>query len=141
AELWSRVGDDDAGAKIRAGLKAFGVDVRSVQSFDEGRTSTSGIIVDDAGERLIVGSRVIDKTYGTSWLPLARIRGAAAVLDDVRLLEGVRVAIERARKEGKPPILDADLAAREALTKVLAFTDCAPFSESALQDFTQQTDS
>src|SRR5512145_222494 len=48
-ELWSRTGDDDAGNKIRAGLKSAGVDVRSVQSFEDGRSSTSAIIVDDAG--------------------------------------------------------------------------------------------
>lgn len=140
AELWSRVGDDDAGAKIRAGLKSFGVDVRSVQSFEEGRTSTSAIIVDDAGERLIVGARDINMPSGTSWLPLERITGAAAVLGDVRWLEGLRVAFQRARKEGIPTVLDADLGAREALSEVLALTDYAIFSEPALKDFAQLPD-
>jgi len=134
-ELWSRVGDDEAAAKIRAGLKSFGVDVRSVQSFEEGRTSTSAIIVDDAGERLIVGARDINMPSGTSWLPLERISGAAAVLGDVRWLEGLRVVFERARKEGIPTVLDADLGAREALAEILALTDYAIFSEPALKDF------
>lgn len=135
AELWSRVGDDDAATKIRSGLKKAGVDVRSVQSFEEGRTSTSAIIVDDAGERLIVGARDINMPSGTSWLPLERISGAAAVLGDVRWLEGLRVAFERARKEGIPTVLDADLGAREALAEILALTDYAIFSEPALKDF------
>ena len=140
AELWSRVGDDDAGVKIRGGLKSAGVDVRSVQSFEEGRTSTSAIIVDDAGERLIVGARDINMPAGTSWLPLERISGAAAVLGDVRWLEGLRAAFDRARKEGIPTILDADLGAREALADVLPLTDYAIFSAPALEDFAPQPD-
>ena len=135
AELWSRVGDDDAAVKIRAGLKSLGVDVRSVQSFEEGRTSTSSIIVDDAGERLIVGARDINMPSGTSWLPLERIKGAGAVLGDVRWLEGLRVSFARARKEGVPTVLDADLGAREALAEVLELTDYAIFSAPALEDF------
>ena len=53
-ELWSRIGEDDAGVKIRTGLKAYGVDIRHVQMFEEGRSSTSAIIVDDQGERAIL---------------------------------------------------------------------------------------
>lgn len=138
AELWSRVGDDDAGVKIRAGLKAAGVDVRSVQSFEEGRSSTSAITVDSKGERLIVGARDINMPSGTSWLPLERIKGASAVLADVRWLEGLRVAFARARSEGIPTVLDADLGAREALVEVLALTDYAIFSAAALKDFAQE---
>jgi len=138
AELWSRVGDDDAGAKVRAGLRALGVDVRSLQSFEEGRTSTSAIIVDNAGERLIVGSRDINMPSGTSWLPLERIRDADAVLGDVRWLEAVRVAFTRARREGVPTVLDGDLGAREAMPELLAITDYAIFSQPALEDFLPQ---
>ena len=135
SELWSRVGDDDVGTKIRAGLKAAGVDVRSVQSFEDGRSSTSAIIVDDQGERMIVGARDINMPSGTSWLPLERIAGAGAVMADVRWLEGLRVAFSRARSEGIPTVLDADLGAREALSEVLALTDYAIFSAAALKDF------
>ena len=135
SELWSRVGDDDAGLKIKAGLKAAGVDARSVQSFEDGRSSTSAVVVDDKGERLIIGARDINMPSSTSWLPLERITGASAVLADVRWLEGLRVAFARARSEGIPTVLDADLGAREALTEVLALTDYAIFSAPALKDF------
>src|SRR5262249_39729284 len=46
AELWSRTGDDAAGAAVRAGLQAERVDVRYLQAFEGARTSTSAIIVD-----------------------------------------------------------------------------------------------
>jgi sulfofructose kinase len=134
-ELWSRIGEDDAGVKIRTGLKAYGVDVRHVQMFEEGRSSTSAIIVDDAGERLIVGNRDTNMPSGTSWLPLERVSKASAVLADVRWLEGLRALFSRARAEGIPTVLDADLGAREALGELLELTDHAIFSESALKDF------
>ncbi len=134
-ELWSRIGEDDAGVKIRTGLKAFGVDARYVQMFEEGRSSTSAIIVDDRGERLIVGNRDTNMPSGTSWLPLERISMAAAVLADVRWLEGLRAAFTQARADGVATVLDADLGAREALGEVLMLTDYAIFSEAALKDF------
>jgi sulfofructose kinase len=133
-ELWSRIGEDDVGVKIRLGLKAYGVDVRNVQSFEEGRSSTSAIIVDGKGERLIVGARDINMPSGTSWLPLERIGEAAAVIADLRWLEAARVVFERARKERVRTVLDVDLGAREALGEILALTDYAIFSEPALRD-------
>jgi sulfofructose kinase len=134
AELWSRVGDDAAAHAIRAGLKAEHVDVRWVQAFEGTRSSTSAIIVDDKGERLIVGQRDAGMPSGTSWLPLERIRQADAVLGDIRWLEGVRTSFGRARKDGVPTVLDVDLGAREALADLLRLTDYAILSEPALRD-------
>ncbi len=135
AELWSRTGDDAAGNTIRAGLKAERVDVRYVQGFEGARSSTSAIIVDGKGERLIVGQRDAGMPSGTSWLPLERVREADAVLGDVRWLEGLRAVFARARKEKVPTILDADLGAREALGGILKLTDYAIFSAPALREF------
>jgi sulfofructose kinase len=106
-----------------------------VLAFEEGRCSSSAIIVDSKGERLIVGARDTNMPSGTSWLPLERIAGAAAVVADMRWLEAVRVVFARARREGVPTVLDADLGAREALGEILALTDYAIFSELALRDF------
>jgi sulfofructose kinase len=135
AELWSRTGEDAAGNAIRAGLKAERVDVRYVQSFEGARSSTSAIIVDGKGERLIVGQRDAGMPSGTSWLPLERVKEADAVLADVRWLEGLRAVFTRARKENVPTILDADLGAREALTGILKLSDYAIFCAPALREF------
>ena len=135
AELWSRTGDDNAGATIRAGLKAEKVDIRYVQAFEEARSSTSAIIVDDAGERLIVGLRDAAIPSGTSWLPLERVTGADVVLADVRWLEGARALFRAAKKAGVPTVLDADLGAREALPGLLKQVDYAIFSAPALREF------
>ena len=134
-ELWSRIGEDNAGAIIRAGLKAEKVDVRYLEGFEDARSSTSAIIVDDRGERLIVGMRDTAIPSGTSWLPLERVQGAGAVLADLRWLEATRAVFGRARKEKVPTILDADLGAREALPDLLVLTDYAVFSAPALREF------
>jgi sulfofructose kinase len=135
AELWSRIGDDGAGATIRAGLKAERVDVRYMQSFEAARSSTSAIIVDGKGDRLIVGQRDAGMPSGTSWLPLERVKDADAVLGDLRWLEGLRATFARARKDGVPTVLDGDLGAREALPGILKLTDYAIFAAPALREF------
>lgn len=135
AELWSRIGDDAVGVSIRAGLKAEQVDVRYVQAFERARSSTSAIIVDDRGERFIVGQRDTGMPSDTSWLPLERVKEAGAVLGDLRWLEGVRAVFAAARKDKVPTILDADLGAREALVGLLNQTDFAIFSAPALREF------
>lgn len=139
-ELWSRVGGDDAGKRIRNGLQQAGVDVRYVETFDEGRSSTSAIIVDGSGERLIVGTRDINMPAGTSWLPIERVNNAALILADLRWLEAVRAVFARAKAANIPTILDADLGGRDALTEILALTDYAIFSEAALADYLPDLD-
>ena len=134
-ELWSRVGDDDNGVKVRRSLAAVNVDARYVQAFEDNRTSTSVILVDGAGERMIVGSRDVNMPSGTSWLPMERIDEAKVVLADLRWLEGARVVFEAARRAGVATVLDADLGGREALPELLALTDYAIFSAPALEEF------
>ena len=135
AELWSRIGDDAVGQSIKAGLKSERVDVRYVQAFEDARSSTSAVIVDDRGERLIVGQRDTGMPSSTEWLPLERVGEMHAVLGDVRWLEGIRAVFSRARQEGVPTILDADLGAREVLPEILALTDYAIFSRPALREY------
>jgi sulfofructose kinase len=140
-ELWSRTGDDNAGLAIRNGLKAEKVDIRYVHSFEEARSSTSAIIVDGAGERLIVGMRDTAIPSSTSWLPLERVSGANVVLADLRWLEATRAVFRAARAAGVPTVLDADLGAREALPELLQLVDYAVFSAPALRDLAKaQTD-
>jgi sulfofructose kinase len=134
-ELWSRVGDDDVGRLIRNGLKAAGVDVRYVQTFEDGRSSNAVVIVDGSGERIVIGARDVTMPTGTSWLPLERIAGAALVMADLRWVEAVRVVFERAREAGVPTLLDADLGGRDSLNDILALTDYAMFSHAALDEF------
>ena len=73
----------------------------------------------------------------SSWLPLERIAGAAAVLSDLRWLEGTRDAFKEARARGVPTLLDADLGGGVGalLAEFLGLTDYAIFSGPALDIF------
>ncbi len=134
-ELWSRVGADETGKRIRGYLSEDGVDATFVRQIPKGRSSTSAIIVDAQGERLIVGFRDPEQSSETSWLPLDRISEAAIVLGDLRWPEAVAVAFAAARKAGVLTLLDADLGGGEALPSLLPLTDYAIFAAPALDLF------
>jgi len=140
-ELWSRTGADSAGQRIHAFLEADGVDTRFVRTYEGARSSTSAVIVDQDGERLIIGERDHAMSMDSSWLPLERIAGAAAVLSDFRWVEGTRDAFREARARGVPTLLDADLGGGGALlAEFLCLADYAIFSGPALDDFAPHMD-
>lgn len=134
-ELWSRTGADTAGARIRAFLEEHGVDVSHVKVHEGARSSTSAVIVDAKGDRLIVGERDHAMSMDASWLPLERISSAAAVLSDLRWVEATRAAFTAARAHGVPTILDADLGGGGHLEEFLRLSDYAIFSGPALETF------
>jgi len=134
-ELWSRTGADSAGKRIHALLESEGVDIRYVRTYEGARSSTSAVIVDGKGERLIVGERDHAMSMDASWLPLDRVPGAAAVLSDLRWVEGTRAAFAAARAAGVPTLLDADLGGGGFLEEFLCLADYAIFSAPALDSF------
>ncbi len=134
-ELWSHTGADAASERIRAFLEADGVDVSYVRSHEGARSSTSAVIVDRKGDRLIIGERDHAMSMDAHWLPLERIAGAAAVLSDLRWVEGTRAAFATARSHGVPTLLDADLGGGGDLSEFLRLADYAIFSAPALETF------
>lgn len=134
-ELWSRTGADAAGARIRALLEAEGVDVEFVRAHEGARSSTSAVIVDSKGDRLIIGERDHAMSMDASWLPLERIAAAAVVVTDLRWVEGTLAAFTEARARGVPTLLDVDLGGGGHLDDFLCLADYAIFSAPALQAF------
>jgi len=134
-ELWSRTGADSAGTRIHAFLEQEGVDIRYVRTYEGARSSTSAVIVDGKGERLIIGERDHAMSMDASWLPLEHIAAAAAVLSDLRWVEGTRSAFTAAREAGIPTLLDADLGGGGFLEEFLCLADYAIFSAPALDGF------
>ncbi len=139
-ELWSRVGEDPAGYQIRNDLAADGVNIDHVKVFRGSRSSTSAILVDSSGERLIVGERDHAMSMDTAWLPLDRIEGAAAVLSDLRWFEATRAAFDAARRAGVPTIIDGDLGGGEHLSDFVELADYAIFSAAALETLLPDVD-
>ncbi len=134
-ELWSRTGGDSAGERIHKFLRADGVDTSYVRTYEHARSSTSAVIVDNDGERLIIGERDHAMPMEASWLPIERIAGAAAVVSDLRWVEGTREAFTAARANGVPTLLDADLGGGGLLAEFLCIADYAIFSAPALDAF------
>ena len=134
-ELWSRTGADSAGERIHAFLQQEGVDIRHVRTYEGARSSTSAVIVDGKGERLIIGERDHAMSMDASWLPLERVAEAAAVVSDLRWVEGTRAAFTAARAAGVPTLLDADLGGGGSLDEFLGLADYAIFSGPALDAF------
>jgi sulfofructose kinase len=132
--FWGRGGDDAAGHEMRSALSREGIDVKNFKLFAGGRSSVSGIIVDQSGERQIVNFRGNFPTEA-GWLPLDDVAGASAVLADPRWPEGAAALFGQARACGVPTILDADVAEAEVFERLLPLTDHAAFSEPALAGF------
>jgi sulfofructose kinase len=139
-ELWSRIGADEAGKKIHAFLEADGVDVRFLKTYQGARSSTSAVIVDGNGERLVVGERDHAMSLDAGWLPLDRIAGAAAVLSDLRWVEGTSAAFAEAHAHGVTTLIDADLGGGDVIADFLCLADYAIFSGPALDEFARGPD-
>ena len=135
AEFWGPAGDDAIADAMAADFARHAVDARYMHRVAERTSSHSVILVDAAGERLIVGLRGDVLRDDGGWLPFGRLQGAGALLADVRWPQGSRLALAAARKAGIPTILDGDTADRDTLRTLVAEVDYAVFSEPGFAAF------
>lgn len=140
AHFWGPVGDDALADAMATELVTFGVDVSGLHRVPGTHSSHSAILVDERGERLIIGVRGAVLTAGAEWLPLTALQGAGALLADVRWPVGARRALEAARALGVSTVLDADTAERDVLHELLPLADHVIFSESGLHGFAARCD-
>jgi len=108
AMLITRLGDDMVGRAIRSEIEGHGVDCSLTRAFPGRRSSLSAILVDRAGERLVVNYADPDLPTGTDWLPRMLPAGTRAVMADIRWLEGAHHVFALARAAGVPAVLDLD---------------------------------
>jgi sulfofructose kinase len=138
--FWGRIGEDRAGEAIRAGLADEGVDVAGLHRIPGAVSSTSAIIVDAAGERLIVNHRGEGLAANPAWLPLGKVAAADAVLADLRWPEGALALFGAARAAGVSTVLDIDADPGPQLAALLRLTDHAVFSTLGLGEFAPGAD-
>ncbi len=134
-EFWGPAGDDQIADLMAAELHRLGVDATGLQRMPGCASSHSAILVDDRGERLIIGMRGQALESDGEWLPIERVEFAAVVLADVRWPAGARRAMIAAREWGVPTVLDADVAELPTLRELIGLADYAVFSESGLEAF------
>lgn len=135
ALLTARIGQDQIGDMIVAGLEAEGVDCTLVRRIPGGRSSFSSIYVDADGERQIVNFRDLTLSFDASWLAEQLPDGVDAFLADTRWPQGAAVAMRAARECGVPGVLDAEAPVREA-EEALRQASHVAFSAQGLRDMT-----
>lgn len=135
AHFWGPAGEDSVAELMRVQLQAAGVDVNGLRRFAGRQSSTSAILIDARGERLIVSYRGSALEAPADWLPLAQIASAGAVLADVRWPQGALAALRAARRAAIPNVLDADTAEAATLQALAGQAEYVLFSEHGLECF------
>jgi sulfofructose kinase len=135
AHFWGPAGADSVAGVMRAQLQAAGVDVRGLRRFSGLYSSTSAILIDARGERLIVSYRGTALAAPADWLQLDQIGGAGALLADVRWPQGAIAALRAARRAGIASVVDADTAEPATLQALAGEAEYAVFSEHGLASF------
>lgn len=139
ASLAARLGDDAIAGLIATELESCGVDCRWLRRFEGCRSSLSAVLLDRAGERLIVNYLDPGLPTDPDWLPAPDELGVDAVLADTRWPEGAESMLNAARSAGLPAVLDAD----KPITlesKLLRAASHVAFSAESLADCTGLTD-
>lgn len=129
--LWASVGDDRAGDLLVGQIEAEGVDCSRVRRVGGARSAFSTILVDMAGERVVV-PQYDAKLLDAPGEPFAVGREQfAAVLTDVRWPQAAASALRRAREARIPAILDADVAPLATLERLVPLATHVVASEPA----------
>lgn len=141
AAFWGRVGDDATGARIVEDLARYDVDISNVRRIGGKASTLSTVILDRAGERMILTPGESQLDPDPSWLPLEKIAGADAVLVDIRWPEGARAALDMARQHGVPSVLDADTTTdARHIAPLVAAASHVVFSADGLRAFAGSND-
>lgn len=129
--LVGRVGDDAAGHFLRQEIAALGVEQHLEQVLGC-NTSVSSVIVDAQGERQIFNHRgnALESAHA---LDLQQLHGATALLVDPRWGDGAAAALVWAREHRIISVLDADIAPRHVLERLVPLAQWAVFSERGLE--------
>jgi sulfofructose kinase len=133
--FWGRIGDDPAGQAIRRELEAEGVDTVGLRTCAGAVTSTSAVVVDAAGERLIVTHLGEGLEDNPGFLPLHMLAHARAVLVDPRWPEGALALLAAARARAVASVVDVEMLAGPVLPALLALAGHAVFSRPGLAEF------
>ena len=100
---------DNVSNQLMAEMAREGIDTAGVVRVAGATAPVSGIMVDAAGERMIVDlSRQADRDGARSPIPIALVADMSLLLADNRFPDFVRPVCEAARRRGIPIVLDAD---------------------------------
>jgi sulfofructose kinase len=138
AAIWASIGADAVGDRMLKDIGDAGVDIRNVRRVFGARSGFSTILMDAEGERIIVPHYDAALTAPPEQTPDFSL--FAAVLCDVRWPAAAALALFAARDLGIPGILDADVAPREVLDRLLPLASHIVASEGGAALVTGATD-
>ena len=127
AALWASAGTDVVGDRLVADISAAGVDVSNVRRIARARSGFSTIFMDGRGERMIVPQ--YDAALSAPPTAVPDFTRFAAILTDVRWPSAAALALSAARDLGIPGILDADVASRDILDRLVPLASHVVASE------------
>jgi sulfofructose kinase len=136
--LASRLGDDGAGREIVAALEGESVDCRLVRRYSGHRSSVSAVLIDAAGERMVINYADASLPDDPSWLPDALAEDVGAVLADTRWQSGALKMFGAARAAGAFAVLDGDRAPQEPA--LLSAATHLVFAAQAAREMTGRDD-
>lgn len=136
--LATRLGDDLTGDTIVADLQREGVDTGWAHRVAGLRSPVSAILVDAAGERMVISYSDPAMPEETGWLPGSLPNGAQAVLADTRWGVGALAALRLARTAGVPGVLDSDR--KPPHPDLVATASHVAFSAQALRELSEEED-
>ena len=140
ADVWARIGDDAVGATMVSELQAAGLGVTALRRVAGATSSHAAVVIDQAGDRLVVPYHQPDLDADPAWLPLAEIAAADVVHADIRWPDGAAAALAHAQRLGVRTMLDAEVGPRDVLARLLPLASHAVFSDAGLAAFTGEAD-
>jgi sulfofructose kinase len=137
SRLAARLGNDDIGDLIVAGLEREGVNCQFVRRYPACRSSFSSIYVDARGERQIVNYR--DPDLPRDAAEIEAFDDCDAYLADTRWPEAAVVCMQAARRLGIPGVLDAE-APFDGIDPAFYAASHVFFSAEGLRDYAADAD-
>jgi sulfofructose kinase len=138
--LWASVGDDATGERLIRDITAEGVDCAAIRTMPGARSAFATILVDPAGERIIVPHYEAALLAKPQTMPAITADTHAAVMVDVRWPLAAAKALAAARAAGIPAILDADVTTADTLELLLPLATHIVASEPAAGHLTGSGD-
>jgi sulfofructose kinase len=140
ARIWARLGNDADGIVQRAELAATGVDVSDFRMISGGRASSSTVVVDAKGDRLVVPFHDPALDRSADWLPFDKLRDSDFLHTEVRWVEGAEAALGAARRMGLPAMVDGETAPPGVLERLVPLASHAVFSDLGILAYAKTDD-
>ena len=131
--LWASAGDDANGEALVSQISAAGVDCSNVRRVPGARSGFSSILMDRHGSTVIVPQ--YDAALAAPPAVTPDFSRYAAVMCDVRWPAAAEIALNAARAENIPGILDLDTGPREVLARLVPLASHVVASASAARFF------